>query len=68
MNNLQRGIYQPLADKVPIYDLADEDPEEERSRAPLLSSSPLSCSRPSRGSCGWPTIRASSAAGKALRS
>ncbi len=36
MNNLQRGIYQPLADKVPIYDLADEDPEEERSRAPLL--------------------------------
>lgn len=36
MNSLQRGIYQPLADKVPIYDLADEDPEEERSRAPLL--------------------------------
>jgi hypothetical protein len=36
MNNLQRGIYQPLADKVPIYDLADEDPEEERSRVPLL--------------------------------
>jgi cell division septation protein DedD len=36
MNNLQRGIYQPLADKVPIYDLADEEPEEERSRAPLL--------------------------------
>src|SRR6185503_13161293 len=36
MNNLQRGIYQPLAEKVPIYDLADEDPEEERSRAPLL--------------------------------
>ena len=36
MNNLQRGIYQPLADKVPIYDLAEEDPEEERSRAPLL--------------------------------
>jgi cell division septation protein DedD len=35
MNN-PRGIYQPLADKVPIYDLADEDPEEERSRAPLL--------------------------------
>src|SRR5262245_54669820 len=36
MNNLQRGIYQPLADKVPIYDLAEEEPEEERSRAPLL--------------------------------
>jgi SPOR domain len=36
MNNVQRGIYQPLADRVPIYDLADEDPEEERSRAPLL--------------------------------
>jgi cell division septation protein DedD len=36
MNNHQRGIYQPLADKVPIYDLADEDLEEERSRAPLL--------------------------------
>src|SRR5262245_29231794 len=36
MNSVQRGVYQPLADKVPIYDLADEDPEEERSRAPLL--------------------------------
>src|SRR5262245_30230769 len=37
MNSAQRGIYQPLADKVPLYDLADEDPEdEERSRAPLL--------------------------------
>jgi len=36
MSSVQRGIYQPLADKVPIYDLADEDPEEERSRAPLL--------------------------------
>jgi len=37
MNNYQRGIYQPLADKVPFYDLEDkDDPEEERSRAPLL--------------------------------
>jgi cell division septation protein DedD len=36
MNNHQPGVYQPLADKMPIYDLAEEDPEEERSRAPLL--------------------------------
>ena len=36
MNNFQHGIYQPAADKVPFYDLADEDPEEERPRAPLL--------------------------------
>jgi cell division septation protein DedD len=36
MNNLQSGIYQSLTDKVPIYDLADEDPEEKRSLAPLL--------------------------------
>src|SRR4029453_14628061 len=36
MSSVQRGVYQPLADRVPIYDLRDEDPEEERSRAPLL--------------------------------
>jgi cell division septation protein DedD len=36
MNNFQHGIYQPAADKVPFYDLADEDPEEERPRVPLL--------------------------------
>src|SRR5687767_1524894 len=36
MNNYQPGIFQPLAHKVPFYDLADQDPEEERSRAPLL--------------------------------
>jgi len=35
MSNFQRGIYRPLADMVPIYHLADKDPEE-RSRAPLL--------------------------------
>jgi len=36
MNNFQHGIYQPAADRVPFYDLAEEDPEEERPRAPLL--------------------------------
>jgi cell division septation protein DedD len=36
MNNFQHGIYQRAADKVPFYDLADEDPEEERPRVPLL--------------------------------
>src|SRR6185503_1391171 len=34
--NQQRGIYQPLAEKVPLYDLADEEIDEERSRVPLL--------------------------------
>src|SRR5882724_2748579 len=37
MNNHQRGIYQPLMDNIPIYDLSDEEiEEEERSRLPLL--------------------------------
>src|SRR5258706_13607522 len=37
MNNHQRGVYQPLMDKIPIYDLPDEEiEEEERSRLPLL--------------------------------
>ena len=37
MNNHQRGVYQPLMDNVPIYDLSDEEiEEEERSRLPLL--------------------------------
>jgi hypothetical protein len=37
MNNHQRGIYQPLADNVQGYDLADEEVEdEERSRMPLM--------------------------------
>lgn len=37
MNNHQRGVYQPLTDNVPIYDLSDEEiEEEERSRLPLL--------------------------------
>ena len=36
MNNFQHGIYQPAADKVPFYDLAEEDPEEEPSRTPIL--------------------------------
>jgi outer membrane biosynthesis protein TonB len=38
MSNVQRGIYQPMTtDKAPLYNLADEDPEDdERSRAPLL--------------------------------
>ena len=34
--NEARGIYQPLAEKVPLYDLADEEIDEERSRVPLL--------------------------------
>jgi len=34
--NQTRGIYQPLAEKVPLYDLADEEIDEERSRVPLL--------------------------------
>jgi hypothetical protein len=34
--NQQRGIYQPMAEKVPLYDLADEEIDEERSRVPLL--------------------------------
>ena len=34
--NQARGIYQPLAEKVPLYDLADEELDEERSRVPLL--------------------------------
>jgi len=34
--NQARGIYQPLAEKVPLYDLADEEIDEERSRVPLL--------------------------------
>ncbi len=37
MNNHQRGVYQPLLENVPIYDLTEEEPEdEERSRWPLL--------------------------------
>jgi hypothetical protein len=37
MNNHQRGIYQPLMDNVPVYDLSEEEvEEEERSRLPLL--------------------------------
>jgi cell division septation protein DedD len=37
MNNHQRGIYQPLAESVPIYDLSSDDvEEEERSRLPLM--------------------------------
>jgi len=34
--NQARGIYQPLAEKVPLYDLADDEIDEERSRVPLL--------------------------------
>ena len=34
--NQQRGIYQPMAEKGPLYDLADEEIDEERSRVPLL--------------------------------
>jgi len=34
--NQARGIYQPLAEKVPLYDLPDEEIDEERSRVPLL--------------------------------
>jgi cell division protein FtsN len=37
MNTHQRGIYQPLVENVPIYDLDDEEDEDtERSRLPLL--------------------------------
>jgi len=36
MNNPQRGVYQPLGDNIPLYDLTDEELEEERSRLPLL--------------------------------
>src|SRR3977135_607383 len=37
INNPQRGVYQPLMDNIPIYDLSDEEiEEEERSRVPLL--------------------------------
>src|ERR1700688_3199944 len=37
MNNHQRGVYQPLTENTPIYDLSDEEiEEEERSRLPLL--------------------------------
>src|SRR5258705_6340664 len=37
MNNHQRGVYQPLMDNIPIYDLSDEEvEEEEHSRLPLL--------------------------------
>jgi len=36
MNNPQRGVYQPLGDTIPLYDLTDEEIEEERSRLPLL--------------------------------
>jgi cell division septation protein DedD len=36
MNNPQRGVYQPVGDSIPLYDLADEEIEEERSRLPLL--------------------------------
>ncbi len=36
MNNPQRGVYQPLGDNIPLYDLTDEEIEEERSRLPLL--------------------------------
>ena len=37
MNNHQRGVYQPAMDNLPIYDLSDEEIEEEEpSRLPLL--------------------------------
>jgi cell division protein FtsN len=36
MSNPQRGVYQPLGDNVSLYDLTDEEIEEERSRLPLL--------------------------------
>ncbi|HYM17334.1 MAG TPA: SPOR domain-containing protein [Micropepsaceae bacterium] len=36
MTNPQRGVYQPLGDNIPLYDLTDEEIEEERSRLPLL--------------------------------
>jgi hypothetical protein len=37
MNNHQRGVYQPAMDNIPIYDLSDDEvEEEEHSRLPLL--------------------------------
>lgn len=37
MNSHQRGVYQPLMENIPVYDLADDEvEEEERSRLPLL--------------------------------
>jgi len=37
MNSPQRGVYQPLMENTPIYDLSDEEmEEEEHSRLPLL--------------------------------
>ena len=37
MNNTQRGVYQPAMDNIPIYDLSDDEVEEEEpSRLPLL--------------------------------
>lgn len=37
MNNHQRGVYQPAMDNIPIYDLSDDEVEEEEpSRLPLL--------------------------------
>lgn len=36
MSTHQRGVYQPLMENVPIYDLSDEELEEEHSRLPLL--------------------------------
>ena len=37
MNNHQRGIYQPLVENIPVYDLSEDEVEdEERSRLPLL--------------------------------
>src|SRR5215469_17391698 len=37
MSAHQRGVYQPLMDNVPIYDLSDDElEEEEHSRLPLL--------------------------------
>jgi cell division septation protein DedD len=37
MNTQQRGVYQPATDNIPIYDLSDEEmEEEEHSRLPVL--------------------------------
>ena len=36
MNNAQRGVYQPLVENVSVYDLSEEDQDQERSRLPLL--------------------------------
>lgn len=36
MNNHQRAVYHPMTENVPIYDLSDDEVEEERSRLPLL--------------------------------